>query len=363
MAYPIEPPVEPMLARRVDAVPRTGDWLFEPKWDGFRTLVFRDGDDLFLQSRDLRSMRRYFPELTAPLLEALPDRAVLDGELILPGPDGLDFVALQMRIHPAASRVATLAARTPASIVLFDALAVGDEDLRGVPFSERRARLEGLLEGAAPPVHLTPATTDVATAEDWFHRFEGAGLDGVMAKDPSGLYTPKQRTMLKVKHARTADCVVAGFRWHKNGPGTDVGSLLLGLYDDGGKLHHVGVAASFKATRRRALAAELEPYRQGAAEGHPWATWADWSSGGQHQRVPGSGSRWSRGKSLAWEPLRPELVVEVKYDHMQGARFRHTTHVVRWRTDKTAAYCAYDQLEATPPAELAHLFNPPGGDP
>lgn len=357
MPYIIEPPIEPMLAKRTGGLPPTGDWLFEPKWDGFRTLVFRDGDDLHLQSRELRPMQRYFPELLGPLRDALPERAVLDGEIILPRDGTLDFVALQARIHPAASRVAKLSAEIPAAIVFWDLLAAGDDDLMATPFSVRRARLEAALADAAPPVYLTPITADRAVADDWFHRFEGAGLDGVMAKVPDGVYAPKKRIMLKVKHQRTADCVVAGFRWHKNGPGTEVGSLLLGLYDDEGKLHHVGVAASFKATRRRALAAELEPYREGALDGHPWA---DWARHQPAQRVPGMQSRWSRGKSLAWEPVRPELVVEVRYDHMQGTRFRHTTHVARWRTDKSPAHCAYDQLDVTPPAELAHLFSDPG---
>ncbi len=342
-----------MLAKRVDGFPPAGDWLFEPKWDGFRTLVFRDGDELYLQSRELRPMQRYFPELVAPLLEALPDRAVLDGEIILPRGTGLDFVALQMRIRPADSRVQKLAVECPAAIVFWDLLAIGDEDLMQTAFAQRRDRLESALSQATPPVYLTPITDDRAVADDWFHRFEGACLDGVMAKDPRGVYAPKKRVMLKVKHRRTADCVVAGFRWHKNGPGTDVGSLLLGLYDDDGKLHHVGVAASFKAIRRRELAEELAPYRENALDGHPWAGWAESQTA---QRRPGMQSRWNRGKSLSWEPLHPELVVEVSYDHMQGTRFRHTTHVVRWRTDKSAAHCAYDQLEVTPPAELAHLF-------
>lgn len=367
--------MEPMLSKRVDSVPEEAGYIFEPKWDGFRTIVFRDGDELALQSRDLKPMQRYFPELIEPLKQALPDRAVVDGEIVLPTPDGLDFELLQQRIHPAASRVAMLAEKTPARIVLWDLLALGEEDLRAMPFVERRARLLELLKDAKPPVHVTPATTDRAVAVDWFHRFEGAGFDGVMAKPEGGAYEPGKRAMLKIKHARTCDAVVAGFRWHKNGmpapgekDGTHVGSLLLGLYADDGaggaaRLHHIGVTASFTEKKRRELVEFLAPYRVGALESHPWKDWADWSNLGAEgtaaaggARKPGAKSRWSRGKTLEWEPVRIELVCEVGYDHMQGARFRHTGQFVRWRTDKPPSACTFEQLEETPPAELSMLL-------
>ena len=341
--------MDPMLARRVDDLPEGDGWLFEPKWDGFRTLVFRDGDELLLQSRDRKPMNRYFPELTAPLLAALPERSVVDGEIVIAGERGLDFEALLQRIHPAASRVAMLAEATPASIVLWDLLCLDDRDLRGEPMSTRRALLESALAGAAPPVHLTPITDSREVAADWFARFEGAGLDGVIAKEAASTYQPGKRAMLKVKHQRTADVVLAGLRWHKNGPGTMVGSLLLGLYDDQGVLHHVGVAASFTAKRRRELAAELEPLRAGPGEDHPWATFAG-------QRVPGATSRWNRDKELDWVPLRLERALEVAYDHMQGTRFRHTAQFVRWRPDKSVRECTYEQLEVTPPYELSRIF-------
>jgi len=352
---PVDPPVEPMLAKLTDTVPDGDGWLYEPKWDGFRTIVFRDGDEVLMQSRDLRPLDRYFPELAAPIRESLPARAVVDGEIVIAGPDGLDFSALLLRIHPAASRVAMLAREIPASLVVWDLLALGDEDLRETPLVERRRRLEQALAGARPPVHLTPATRDRARAEDWFHRFEGAGLDGVIAKRLEEPYRPGARTMIKVKHARTADCVVAGFRWHKDGPGTMVGSLLLGLYDGEGVLHHVGIAASFSVKQRKALADELAPLRENALEGHPWRAWRfDEAQAGQ--RMPGATSRWNRGKDLSWEPLRIERVCEVAYDHLQGDRFRHGTHFQRWRPDKVPADCRYDQLEERPAAELAALF-------
>src|SRR5206468_17566 len=338
-----------MLAKRVAELPTGGSWIFEPKWDGFRTLVFRDGEEILLQSRDEKPMNRYFPELVAPLAAALPARCVLDGEIVIVGAGGLDFEALLLRIHPAASRVKLLAEQTPASYVAWDLLALGEEDLREVPLAVRRERLEQVLADARPPVHLSPATRDRALAEDWFRRFEGAGLDGVMAKRLDGTYRAGERTMIKVKHARTADCVVAGFRWHKNGAGTMVGSLLLGLYDDDGTLHHVGVTSSFTAARRRELVNELAPLREGAAENHPWREWAEWAG---DQRMPGAGSRWNRGKDLSWEPLRIERVCEVAYDHLQGERFRHGTTFLRWRPDKAPRECRYDQLEVTPPAEL-----------
>jgi ATP-dependent DNA ligase len=358
MRLPFAAPVAPMLSQAATALPRGEGWLFEPKWDGFRTLVFRDGDEVLLQSRDEKPMNRYFPELLAPLRAALPARCVVDGEIVIVGAAGLDFEALLLRIHPAASRVQRLAEATPASYVAWDLLALGDEDLRQTPLATRRARLEEALGRAAPPVHLSPATRDRALAEDWFRRFEGAGLDGVMAKRLDAPYRPGERTMVKVKHVRTADCVVAGFRWHKRGAGTMVGSLLLGLYDDAGTLHHVGVAAAFAEARRRQLVGELAPLRVNALEGHPWRDWAEAEEAAEArgQRLPGATSRWNRGKDLGWEPLRPERVCEVAYDHMQGTRFRHAAQFVRWRPDKPPRDCRYAQLEATPAYELERVF-------
>ena len=346
-----------MLSAAASAIPEGDGWLFEPKWDGFRTIVFRDGDELLLQSRDLKPMNRYFPELVEPLRAALPERCVVDGEIVIAGANGLDFEALLLRIHPAASRVKLLAEQTPASYVGWDLLAIGDDDLREVPLAERRTRLEAAL-GTHPSVKVSPSTLDLAVAHDWFTRFEGAGLDGVMAKRLDGVYAPGERTMIKVKHARTAECVVAGFRWHKNGPGTMVGSLLLGLYDDHGKLHHVGVTAAFTTAMRKQLVEDLAPLRAGAERDHPWREWAQWQTDEAvpAQRMPGASSRWNRGKDLSWVPLRPERVVEVAYDHMQGDRFRHAARFVRWRPDKSPEACRYDQLEVTPPYELALVF-------
>jgi ATP-dependent DNA ligase len=359
MRLPFEPPIEPMLAKAADALPDGDGWLYEPKWDGFRALVFRDGAEVYIQSRDLKPLNRYFPELEAPLLASIPERCVLDGEVVIAGDGGLDFEALLLRIHPAESRVRMLAEQSPASFVAWDLLALDDEDLRGVAQGDRRTRLEASLgPSAKPPVHLTPATRDRALAADWFDRFEGAGLDGVIAKRLDGTYQPGKRAMIKVKHQRTADCAVAGFRWHKNGPGTHVGSLLLGLFDDAGTLHSVGVTASFSWDRREALAKELEPLRENALEGHPWGEWAEWAQAAEEagQRLPGATSRWNRGKDLSWEPLRVERVVEVAYDHLQGDRFRHATTFVRWRLDKQPADCRYDQLEVTPAYELNRIF-------
>lgn len=354
---PVQPPVLPMLAKRVAALP-DGDYVFEPKWDGFRTLVFRDGAEVLLQSRDSKPMGRYFPELLAPLTDQLPERCVLDGEIVIETGGVLDFDALQQRIHPAASRVRLLAEKTPASIVFFDLLSEGEHDLTTTPFAERRARLEQLLKDAEPPLFITPATRDRALAADWFSRFEGAGFDGVMAKPPGGVYEPNKRSMLKVKHERDCDCVVAGFRWHKKGNRDAVGSLLLGLYDTQGKLHHVGVCATFTDAKRKELVQFLEPYRKDALAEHPWKQWADMAvtADGTDQRVPGGQSRWSQGKDLSWEPLRVELVVQVAYDHMQGDRFRHTTQFRRFRTDKPPADCNYEQLEVVPAAEIAQIF-------
>jgi ATP-dependent DNA ligase len=354
MAFPIAPPVEPMLAKLADALPPGDGWLFEPKWDGFRAIVFKDGDEVYVQSRDLKPLNRYFPDLEELLRASLPDRVVVDGEIVIASPRGLDFDALQLRIHPAASRVKKLAAEMPTSFVAFDLLAEGDRDLRERPQAERRRLLEELLRSAQGRLHVTPCSRDRAVASEWFGRFEGAGLDGVIAKHESIPYQPGKRAMVKVKHVRTADCVVAGFRWHKNGPGTLVGSLLLGLYDDDGGLHHVGVTSSFQMAQRRKLAQELEPLRRDAMAEHPWRDWAAAMDGST--RMPGGQSRWSAGKDLSWEPLRIERVCEVKYDHLQGDRFRHAAVFLRWRTDKAPADCRYDQLEVVAPAELAELF-------
>jgi ATP-dependent DNA ligase len=356
MQLKVNPPILPMLANRVAELPPGGGWIFEPKWDGFRTLIFRDGDELLIQSRDEKPLDRYFPELIGPLKAQLPERCVVDGEIVIALGDALDFEALQLRLHPAASRVKKLAGEMPASVVFFDVLCENDHDLRSAPFRERRAALESILAEAQPPLHITPATRDRATAADWFRRFEGAGLDGVMAKPETGLYEANKRVMFKVKHERDCDCVVAGFRWHKNGRGTAIGSLLLGLYDDDGDLQHVGVCASFTTKKREELVDFLAPYRERALEGHPWRAWADAEPNDAPQRRPGMQSRWSQGKDLSWEPIRPELVVEVAYDHMQGSRFRHTAQFRRWRSDKRPTDCTYAQLEVVPPHELAAIF-------
>ena len=359
MRLPFEPPLAPMLSAAADRLPDGDGWQFEPKWDGFRTLVFRDGSEILLQSRDEKPMNRYFPELLAPLAASLPQRCVLDGEIVIAGSHGLDFEALLLRIHPAESRVKLLAAQSPASYVAWDLLAIDDDDLRESPLELRRERLEDVLANASPPIHISPATRDREVAEDWFRRFEGAGLDGVMAKRLDAPYRAGERTMIKVKHSRTADCVVAGFRWHKNGPGTMVGSLLLGLYDDAGKLHHVGVTAAFTTVMRKQLVDELAPLRVNAIKNHPWRDWAEAQeeASAKGQRMPGASSRWNRGKDLSWVPLRPERVVEVSYDHMQGTRFRHAAHFLRWRPDKEPEDCRYDQLEVTPAYELQKVFH------
>lgn len=347
------PPVLPMLAKRVSDLPEGEGWIFEPKWDGFRALVFRDGDEILIQSRDTKPLNRYFPELVESLKAALPPRCVLDGEIVLVRGGRLDFEALQLRVHPAASRVKLLAQQTPVSMVFFDLLCLGARDLMAEPFETRREELVRLLGSVEAPIHVTPATADVSVAADWFRRFEGAGLDGVMAKPVSGAYVPDKRVMFKVKHERDCDCVVAGFRWHKNGDGTAIGSLLLGLYDDAGALQHVGVCASFTAAKRKDLVEFLAPYREDALREHPWSGWAEASVSG---RMPGGQSRWSAGKDLSWEPLRPELVVEVAYEHMQGDRFRHMAQFRRWRTDKRPVDCTYAQLEVVAPHELQAIF-------
>jgi ATP-dependent DNA ligase len=356
MHLPVNPPLLPMLAKRVAELPPGDDWIFEPKWDGFRALVFRDGEEIFIQSRDEKPLNRYFPELLDPLREALPGRCVLDGEIVIVKDGELNFDLLQLRLHPAASRVNMLAKQTPASLVFFDLLCEDSHDLREQPFETRRSRLEKMLRAAHPPIHVTPATSDRTMAADWFRRFEGAGLDGVVAKQISGTYESNKRVMLKVKHERDCDCVVAGFRWHKKGDRSMIGSLLLGLFDDAGSLQHVGVCASFSTAKRKELVDYLAPYRKEAIESHPWKHWAEQSSGEEMKRMPGGLSRWSQGKDLSWEPLRAELVVEVAYDHMQGDRFRHTAQFRRWRHDKKPSDCTYAQLEVVPPQELAAIF-------
>jgi ATP-dependent DNA ligase len=358
MQLPVNPPVLPMLAKRMEKLPENGDWIFEPKWDGFRTIVFRDGPDVFIQSRDEKSLNRYFPELLGPLQLQLPLRSVADGEIVIAKNGALDFEALQLRIHPAASRVKLLSQQIPASIVFFDLLCVDDRDLRHVPFEQRRRALKRALSSASPPIHLTPATRDRTIAADWFRRFEGAGLDGVIAKPVSGTYESNKRSMLKIKHERDCDCVVAGFRWHKK-QGAGVGSLLLGLFDDSGILHHVGVCASFTDKKRLELADYLAPYRSNALGDHPWKQWAgrEPGTGESGHRMPGGQSRWSQGKDLSWEALRPELVAQVAYDHMQGNRFRHTAQFRRWRMDKQPRECTYAQLEVVPPHEVAEIFS------
>ena len=351
--YPIAPPVEPMLAKLADELPPQGEYLYEPKWDGFRAIVFRGTSELFIQSRDLRPFDRYFPELHETLLARLPPGCVLDGEIVIATKRGLDFDALQMRLHPAESRVAKLARETPSSFIAFDLLAADGKNLMAAPQGERREKLEALLTQTTGPLHLTPMTRDRSLAQDWLERFEGAGLDGVIAKSAAITYQPGRRAMIKVKHARTADCVVAGFRWHKSGKDA-VGSLLLGLYDAEDRLHHVGVTSAFTMATRRELARDLAPLRRDALAAHPWRDWANVDAGAT--RMPGASSRWSAGKDLSWEPLRIERVCEVKYDHLQGDRFRHATLFVRWRPDKPPRACRYDQLEVTTPFALAQIF-------
>jgi ATP-dependent DNA ligase len=351
LSLPVVPPVPPMLAKLTRDLPRADGLFYEPKWDGFRCIVFRDGDEVELGSRNEKPLTRYFPELVDALRRELPARCVLDGEVVIAGPNGLDFDALSQRIHPAEKRIRQLAEATPASFVAFDLLAHDDTSYMETPYGTRRKTLEKLLKKASPPVHLTPATQDPDVAAEWFSRFEGAGLDGVVAKPSDLHYLPDKRMMLKVKHQRTADCVVAGFRTHKDGAG--VGSLLLGLYDAEGTLHHVGVASGFSVARRRELVDEVEPYQARALDGHPWAGWAEAQASG---RAPGAMNRWNAGKDMTWEPLRPEAVCEVSYDHLQHDRFRHATSLVRWRPDREPASCTYHQLETPVPMELADVF-------
>jgi ATP-dependent DNA ligase len=352
-ALALRPPIDPMLAKLADALP-AGDYLYEPKWDGFRALIFRNKNELYMQSRDSRPLDRYFPELHASLLDRVNKYCVLDGEIVIATPQGLDFDALQLRLHPSASRVEKLARETPAAFIAFDLLAVGSRNLLSVPQADRRDELTRLLEGVEPPVYLTPMTRDRKVALDWLKRFEGAGLDGVIAKLAGADYQPGKRAMIKVKHVRTADCVVAGFRWHKSGEGT-VGSLLLGLYNERDVLQHVGVTSSFTMPMRRQLAKELAPFRKNAKKDHPWRDWA--GAAGALDRMPGAQSRWSAGKNLSWEPLRVERVCEVKYDHMQGDRFRHATQFLRWRPDRLPQDCRYDQLEVVRPYEFDRIFS------
>jgi ATP-dependent DNA ligase len=353
------PPVAPMLAKLTRELP-VGPFLYEPKWDGFRCIIFRDGDEVELGSRNERPLTRYFPDVVDAVRLGLPERCVVDGEIVIAGPQGLDFDALQQRIHPADSRVRMLAATTPASFVAFDLLALDSEDLRPKGFAARRQALVDAMGDAtvgSPSVHVTPATSDAAVAADWFTRFEGAGLDGVVAKAVDLTYREDERVMLKVKHERTAEFVVAGFRWYKGGEG--VGSLMLGLYDEAGDLHHVGVIGAFPAVQRKALVAELEPYREGAADSHPWGEWAQWAAAGSlgsGQRLPGGQSRWNAGKDPSFEPLRPDLVVEAAYEHLQGSRLRHTARFRRWRPDRDPRSCTYEQMETAVPMELNSIF-------
>src|SRR3989441_4128575 len=349
----VSPPIEPMLAKIADEVPRDGDFLFEPKWDGFRAIVFRSADDVYIQSRDLRPLDRYFPELHAVLLEQLPSGVVVDGEIVMPTKHGLDFGGLQMRLHPAASRVEKLAKATPAAFVAFDLLAVDGKSLMDTPQRDRRVRLEKLFKNIRRPLYLTPMTRDRTLPVDWLQRVEGAGLDGVVAKPAAAAYQPGKRAMFKIKHARTADCVVAGFRSHKSGK-TSVGWLLLGLHDDAGTLQHVGVTSAFTMAMRKQLVKELAPLRKKALDHHPWREWA--GAQAETSRMPGGQSRWSAGKDLSWEPLRIELVAEVAYEHLQGDRFRHTARFVRWRPDREPRSCTYAQLETPVPIELREIF-------
>ena len=352
MRLPVMPPLAPMLAKGAAKLPDAGGVLFEPKWDGFRCIIFRDGDEIELGSRKERPLTRYFPDVCEAARESLPARCVVDGEIVIAGRAGLDFDALLNRIHPADSRVRMLAAETPASFVAFDLLALGDRDLRTEPFSARRDALVAALGAAAPPVHVTPATTDRERAADWFVRFEGAGLDGVVAKPLHLPYREGERVMVKVKHERTADVVVAGFRWHKTG--AVVGSLLLGLWS-GARLQHIGVSSAFTAKRRAELVDELAPLRVDSPDGHPWAEWAQ-AEAHTTQRLPGATSRWNANKDLSFVLLRPDLVAEVAFNQLQGDRLRHPAQFVRWRPDRDAASCTYDQLETVVPEELAQVF-------
>ncbi|WEH36805.1 ATP-dependent DNA ligase [Streptomyces sp. AM 4-1-1] len=354
MDLPVMPPVKPMLAKSVPAIP--AGMQYEAKWDGFRAVVYRDGDEVVIGSRTGKPLTRYFPELVTAVRDRLPPRCVLDGEIVVAHDGRLDFDRLSERIHPADSRVRLLAGRTPARLVVFDVLAMGDDSLMDTRQAERRTVLESALSGVTAPVHLAPATTDQALAREWFERYEGAGLDGVVAKPLDLPYRPGTRAMYKIKHERTADCVVAGYRPHKSGP--VVGSLLLGLFDMEGALQHVGVCAAFPMKRRAELAAELDPLRVDPDD-HPWAAWAE-AAAHENSRLPGAPSRWSGKKDLSWVPIRPERVCEVAYDHMEGDRFRHTTQFRRWRPDRTPGSCTYGQLEEVVRYDLAQVLSAAG---
>jgi ATP-dependent DNA ligase len=357
MDLPVMPPVKPMLAKAAYELPSDPELVFEPKWDGFRCIVFRDGDEVELGSRNDRPLTRYFPEIIPHLKAALPEGCVVDGELVVVTGDRLDFGALQQRIHPAESRVNMLAEATPSSFIAFDLLALDDEDLMGVPFADRRTRLQQALEKAEPPVHLTPTTTDQEVAARWFAGFEGAGLDGVMAKDPAGVYAPDKRVQIKVKHIRLADVVVAGCRMHKDGKG--IGSLMIGLYDDEGNLNHVGVASSFSAKRRTELLDEVAELRIDSFEGHPWAEWLEAEAHAREEggRLPGAPNRWNAQKDMSWIPLDASRVIEVRYEHMEGDRFRNVTRMQRWRPDRTPESCTYDQLEVVAPLDVQTVID------
>src|SRR6478609_3504340 len=364
MDLPVMPPVRPMLAKSVKGIPDPAKYdglSFEPKWDGFRCLVFKDGDEVELASRNTKPLTRYFPEVVAAMKEQLPDRCVLDGELFVAIGERLEFEVLQERIHPAKSRIDMLAEKTPASYVAFDLLALGDESYADRPFSERRAALEGALRDLDGPCYLTRTTTDPAQADEWFHQFEGAGLDGVVAKPLDAPYQPNARTMLKIKHERTADVVVAGYREHKTSTPERplLGSMLLGLYSDG-ELQHIGVSASFTEKRRAELIEELQPLVVDIAD-HPWGRWQEFLTANP-DRVPGTQSRWSQGKDLSFTPLRPERVLEVAYDHMEGRRFRHTAQFRRWRTDRDPESCGYEQLEEPVSYDLARILGVEGSN-
>ena len=357
MSLPISPPLPPMLAKAADEIPTGDGWLYEPKWDGFRCIVFRDGEQIELASRNERPFTRYFPELLDPMRQSLPQRCVVDGEIVVPAVDdrGLDFDALLQRIHPAESRVRRLSMETPASFVAFDLLALADRSLLAEPLQNRHELLCAELAAAAPPIYLCPSTTDAAVAQRWFVEFEGAGLDGIVAKRLADPYTPDKRTLVKVKHQRTAECVIAGYRIHKDGNG--VGSLLLGLYDDNGDLHHVGVVASFTAKRRSELLVELEPLTRNALDDHPWRDWAEWMARAEEPgtRMPGGGSRWNAGKDLSWVPLRIERVAEVTFGQLQEGRFRHGSQFLRWRPDRTPESCRYSQLDVASPVAFGSV--------
>jgi ATP-dependent DNA ligase len=352
---PVKPPVAPMLAKSMPTIPVGAEWRYEPKWDGFRSIIFRHGDDVELGSRNAKPLTRYFPEVVDNVKASFPHDCVVDGEIVVVGEGGkLDFDLLSQRVHPAASRVSKLSAEFPALFVAFDLLAIDGEDISQRPFDERRARLEKEFSAVGKGIYVTPMTTDPEEAEHWFNAWEGAGLDGVMAKKADGVYEQNKRTMVKVKHERTIDCVVAGFRWHKDGKG--VGSLLLGLYDDAGDLHHIGVTASFTAAKRAELVEFLEPYRERALDEHPWAGWVEMMSASGTADAP-TGNRWNAKKDMSWNPVRIELVVEVAYGHFQGDRIRHAASFRRFRPDREPASCTYEQVGRPEPASIVDVLS------